>query len=276
MNTEFDEKIQKYIETQIKTNLEKEIEKIFRVYSTQELLTRSEFLKAMEFIQQRFEAVDKRFEAVDRRFEELIASMNRRFEAVDKRFEAVDRRFEELIASMNRRFEAVDKRFEAVDRRFEELIASMNQRFEAVDKRFEELIAEIKLLKVWTGTVGDREGKDFEKTIRELLRQSIKKRFIDISKIEKIRVKDVHGEVVLPNQRVELDTYASNGRRVLMEVKFHMTLEKLTSFYKKACFIEKVNGFKAEKLIIAIEIDPEALLKAEELGIGVITKDLSR
>ncbi|TFG04509.1 MAG: DUF3782 domain-containing protein [Promethearchaeota archaeon] len=303
MNPESKEEIKSFIEL----NMQKQFEKYFKVYSSEELVTKSEFLEAIkllnarfeavdkrfeeliasmnkgfEAVDKRFEAVDKRFEAVDKRFEELIASMNKRFEAVDKRFEAVDKRFEELIASMNKRFEAVDKRFEAVDKRFEavdkrfeELIASMNKRFEAVDKRFEELIDEIKLIKAWTGTVGDREGKDFEKTIRELLRQNIKNRFIDISKIEKIRVQDVQGEVVLPNQKVEMDNYASDGRRILMEVKFHMTLEKLIFFYKKAAFIEKMKNFEAEKLILAIEIDQDALLKAEELGIGVITKDLS-
>ncbi|MHA1315665.1 MAG: DUF3782 domain-containing protein [Candidatus Helarchaeota archaeon] len=187
--------------------------------------------------------------------------MNRKFEAVDKRFEAMDKRFEELIDSMNRKFEAVDKRFEAMDKRFE-----------AVDKRFEMLINEIRVLKVAVGSIGDREGKAFEKTIKEILKEGVSKKFVDIEKIEKLRVKDEKGEIVLPNQKVELDIFASNGRNVLIEVKFHMTVDKLVNFYKKAQFIEKMKGFKAEKLVIAIEIDENALDLAEDLGIDVITR----
>ncbi|MBD3230080.1 MAG: DUF3782 domain-containing protein [Candidatus Lokiarchaeota archaeon] len=221
MNTELKEEIKNYIEKGIK----KELDKYHKIYTSEELLTKSEFLEAIKMIQQRFEAVDKRFE--------------------------------ELIKSMNKRFEAVDKRFEAAD------------------KRFEELINEIKELKVQTGTIGDREGKDFEKTILEILRASIKKRFISLEKVKKLRVKDTEGDIVLPDQRVELDIYASDGRKILMEVKFHMNTEKLVNFYKKAEFIEKIKGFKAEKLVIAIEIDEDALELAKDLGIGVITKHFS-
>ncbi len=181
--------------------------------------------------------------------------------------------YEELVtrAEFLETVKMFSQRFEAVDRRFEELIDSMNRKFEAVDKRFEILITEIRILKVAVGTLGDREGKAFEKTIKEILKESIQKKFIDIEKIEKLRVRDEEGEIVLPNQRVELDIFASNGRKILMEVKFHMTVEKLVNFYKKAQFIEKKKGFKADKLIIAIEIDENALDLAEDLGIDVIT-----
>ncbi len=277
-----DNKIKLKIQQYLNELLPKELEKYQKLYSYEELVTRAEFLETVKMFSQRFEAVDRRFEelidsmnrkfeAVDKRFEELIDSMNRKFEAVDRRFEESNRRFEELIDSMNRKFEAVDKRFEESDRRFKELIDSMNRKFEAVDKRFEILITEIRILKVAVGTLGDREGKAFEKTIKEILKESIQKKFIDIEKIEKLRVRDEEGEIVLPNQRVELDIFASNGRKILMEVKFHMTVEKLVNFYKKAQFIEKKKGFKADKLIIAIEIDENALDLAEDLGIDVIT-----
>ncbi|MHA1266880.1 MAG: hypothetical protein ACTSRS_16705 [Candidatus Helarchaeota archaeon] len=54
-----------------------------------------------------------------------------------------------------------------------------------------------------------------------------------------------------------------------------MTVKKLIDFYKNALFIEKVKGFQAEKLVIAIEIDDDAVDLAKELGIGVISKNLS-
>ncbi|MHA1895569.1 MAG: DUF3782 domain-containing protein [Candidatus Helarchaeota archaeon] len=259
-----DEKVKEEIREYLDKHLPTELEKYYKIYSSEELVTKTEILELIDSMNRKFDAVDKRFEAADKRFEELIDSMNRKFEEVDKRFE-------ELIDSMNRKFDAVDKRFEAADKRFEELIDSMNRRFEAVDKRFEELIREIQILKVAVCSIGDREGKAFEKTIKEILKENIKKKFIDLEKVEKIRIKDANGEVVLPNQRVEIDIFASNGRTVLIEVKFHMTVEKLVHFYKKAQFVEKIKGFKAEKLVIAIEIDDKALDLAEDLGIDVIT-----
>lgn len=203
MNASQKEEIKNYIEEVV----QRELEKHMKLYSSEELLTRAEFFKAMEIIQQRFEAVDRRFEAVDRRFEVLIN--------------------------------------------------------------------EIKELKVQTGSIGDREGRDFEKTIREILNESIKKRFIDITKIERLKVVDTQGERVLPNQKVEMDIFASDGRKVLMEVKFHMTAKKVTNFYLDTQFIEKRKGFTAEKLIIAIEIDEDAIELAKELGIGIISKNFS-
>ena len=175
--------------------------------------------------------------------------------------------------------EMMDKRFEAMqlymDKRFEAMQLYMDKRFEAMDNRFKTIINEIRELKVQTGTLGNRDGKDFEKTIREILKENIKSRFIDIENIKKLRVKDIEGDIVLPNQRVELDIYATDGRKILMEVKFHMNSEKLVTFYKKATFVEKIKDFKADKLVIAIEIDDDALELAKELGIGVITKNFS-
>ena len=71
--------LKKEIKNYVEQTLQKELEKYLKLYSKEELLTRTEFLKAMELIQQRFEAADKRFEAADKRFEALIEAMNRGF-----------------------------------------------------------------------------------------------------------------------------------------------------------------------------------------------------
>ena len=218
MTINLSEDVKRYIDNYIA----RELEKYGKIYSREELLTKSEFLQALKIIENRFEAIDKRFEAVDKRFEELIDSMNRKFEAIDK--------------------------------------------------RFEELINEIKILKIAVGTLGGREGKDFEKTILNILKKSIENRFIDLQKIEKKRIRDKEGEIVLPGQKVEVDIFASDGRYVIIEIKFHMTKDKIISFYKKAKIVEKELGIEAEKLVIAIEIDDIALDLAEDLGIEVITK----
>ncbi len=200
MTINLSEDVKRYIDNYIA----RELEKYGKIYSREELLTKSEFLQALKIIENRFEAIDKRFEAVD--------------------------------------------------------------------KRFEELINEIKILKIAVGTLGGREGKDFEKTILNILKKSIENRFIDLQKIEKKRIRDKEGEIVLPGQKVEVDIFASDGRYVIIEIKFHMTKDKIISFYKKAKIVEKELGIEAEKLVIAIEIDDIALDLAEDLGIEVITK----
>jgi hypothetical protein len=93
-----DDELKQEIKSYLEASLPKELEKYFKIYSSEELLTKSEFLEALKTIQQRFEAVDRHFEAVDRHFE-----------AVDRRFEAVDRRFEELIGAMNKKFEKIGR-----------------------------------------------------------------------------------------------------------------------------------------------------------------------
>jgi len=57
----------------------------------------------------------------------------------------------------------------------------------------------------------------------------------------------------------------------LIEVKPRAELEDVEWFYGKAEIVEKILGRKAEKLIIvAVNVDREALERAKELGIGVV------
>ncbi|MHA1799040.1 MAG: DUF3782 domain-containing protein [Candidatus Helarchaeota archaeon] len=283
-------------EDEIKKFIEKEIDKRILERERDQLLTRAEFLKAIDAFNKRFEeltdSMNKRFEAMDKRFEELIDSMN-------KRFEAVDRRFEELIDSMNRRFEAVDKRFEAMDKRFEELIDSMNRRFEAVDKRFEamdkrfddmnkrfdesinilhEMIAEIRrghdTLKVAIGSLGQRSGINLEKTILKLLKKALEKRNIDINKIEWIELHDEKGEVFSKNYRTDIDILIKNGFHFLMEVKYHPDNRDVFHFLKVAELYTKKYQAPNKLILVCLDIDLRTKEFAEREHIEVITSDI--
>jgi hypothetical protein len=59
-------------EKRIRELIEEEVEKKISKYKMKEPLTREEFLKALELIEERFAAIDKRFEAMDKRFENLF------------------------------------------------------------------------------------------------------------------------------------------------------------------------------------------------------------
>jgi len=278
MSTTLKGEIKSYIEQVV----QRELEKHMKLYSKEELLTKAEFLKAMEIIQQRFEAmdrrfeaVDKRFEAVDKRFEELIDSMNNRFEAVDKRFEelidsmnkrfeAVDKRFEELIDSMNKRFEAVDKRFEAVDKRFE-----------AVDKRFEAVIETMDrgflTLKTSIDSLGGRSGIRLEKTILALMQKALVNRDIDINEIQWIELRDETGDVFTENYRTDVDVLLKDGFTFLMEVKYHPDNRDVFHFLKVAELYAKHYQYPNKLLLVALDIDPGTQAYAESQHIEVIT-----
>jgi len=246
MNATLKGEIKGYIEQVV----QRELEKHLKLYSKEELLTRAEFLKAMEIIQQRFEAVDKRFEAVD------------------KRFEAVDKRFEELIDSMNKRFEAVDKRFE-------ELIDSMNKRFEAVDKRFEAVMETMNqgflTLRASIDSLGERSGIRLEKTILALMQKALVNRDIDINEIQGIELRDETGEVFTENYRTDVDVLLKDGFTFLMEVKYHPDNRDVYHFLKVAELYAKHYQYPNKLLLVALDIDPGTQAYAESQHIEVIT-----
>jgi hypothetical protein len=223
---------------------------------------------------------ETRFEQVDKRFEELIAQM-------DKRFEQVDKRFEELIAQMDKRFEQVDKRFEELiaqmDKRFEELIAQMDKRFEQVDKRFEEqdgrfaqMVVELnrqnKRLEVTIGSMGRRWGSDLEKTVLEIFRETLREKGVYSERVEKFTFKDVDGKYSgKKGFKVDVDIMLHDGRVTLVEVKSRAELEHVEALLEKRPLIEKIQGRKVDRLIIvAVNIDRDALERAEELGIETV------
>ena len=235
MSTTLKGEIKSYIEQVV----QRELEKHMKLYSKEELLTKAEFLKAMEIIQQRFEAMD------------------RRFEAVDKRFEAVDKRFEELIDSMNKRFEAVDKRFEAVDKRFEAVIETMDRGFLT--------------LKTSIDSLGGRSGIRLEKTILALMQKALVNRDIDINEIQWIELRDETGDVFTENYRTDVDVLLKDGFTFLMEVKYHPDNRDVFHFLKVAELYAKHYQYPNKLLLVALDIDPGTQAYAESQHIEVIT-----
>ncbi|MCF2136228.1 MAG: DUF3782 domain-containing protein [Candidatus Thorarchaeota archaeon] len=268
--------------SQIEAHLRKVLPDILReitiVYSPEELVTKKEFQEALQLMQERFEAMDKRFEeiidlmdkrfeAVDKRFEEIIDLMDKRFEAVDKRFEAVDKRFEEIIDQMAKRAEAVDKRFEDMNRRFEE----MNRHFEAMvaglQKGFDSLRRDV-------STISTRFGIRLEDIFREVFREALLSEDLDPEKIRRLDVLDEKGVVVPPGEVTDIDMMVHDSQCVFVEVKSHMDMHDIWKFIKTVELAEMQEGVKATKLVaVTLDISPRDRIKAEKLGIRVITSD---
>jgi len=138
-------------------------------------------------------------------------------------------------------------------------------------KRLEELTRAIGELKVSVGSLGRRWGRDLERTVLELYRQTLEERGVEPGKVEKYVYTDLKGEYLARGARIEVDVYVHNEKVYLIEVKSHAEVDDVEWFYKKAQIVEKILGKAAEKLIIvAVNIDKEALERAKQLGIEAV------
>jgi hypothetical protein len=138
-------------------------------------------------------------------------------------------------------------------------------------KRLEELTRAIGELKVSVGSLGRRWGRDLERTVLELYRQTLEEKGVEPGKVEKYVYTDLKGEYLARGARIEVDVYIHNEKVYLIEVKSHAEVDDVEWFYKKAQIVEKILGKAAEKLIIvAVNIDKEALERAKQLGIEAV------
>lgn len=138
-------------------------------------------------------------------------------------------------------------------------------------KRLEELTRAIGELKVSVGSLGRRWGRDLERTVLELYRQTLEEKGVEPGKVEKYVYTDLKGEYLARGARIEVDVYIHNEKVYLIEVKSHAEVDDVEWFYKKTQIVEKILGKAAEKLIIvAVNIDKEALERAKQLGIEAV------
>jgi hypothetical protein len=138
-------------------------------------------------------------------------------------------------------------------------------------RRLEELTRAVGELKVAMGSLGRRWGRDLERTVLELYRHALEERGVEPGKVERFVYTDVDGRFYRRGARIEVDVYIHDEKMYLVEVKSHAELDHVEWFYDKTQIVEKILGRKAEKLIlVAVNIDKEALERARELGIDVV------
>ncbi|MFZ8812120.1 MAG: PD-(D/E)XK nuclease family protein [Pyrobaculum sp.] len=151
------------------------------------------------------------------------------------------------------------------------LLEEHSNLLERHEKRLEELARAVGELKVAVGSLGRRWGRDLERTVLELYRHALEERGVEPGRVEKFVYTDVDGRFYRRGARIEVDVYIHDGAMYLVEVKSHAELDDVEWFYEKAGIVEKILGRKAAKLIIvAVNIDKEALQRAQELGIEAV------
>jgi hypothetical protein len=151
------------------------------------------------------------------------------------------------------------------------LLEEHSKLLERHEKRLEELARAVGELKVAVGSLGRRWGRDLERTVLELYRHALEERGVEPGRVEKFVYTDVDGRFYRRGARIEVDVYIHDGGMYLVEVKSHAELDDVEWFYEKAGIVEKILGRKAAKLIVvAVNIDKEALQRAQELGIEAV------
>jgi len=173
-----------------------------------------------------------------------------------------------LLASYMR--EGFERTFKILEEH-SKILEGHTRLLEEHSKRLEELTRAVGELKVAMGSLGRRWGRDLERTVLELYRHALEERGVEPGKVERFVYTDVDGRFYRRGARIEVDVYIIDERMYLVEVKSHAELDHVEWFYDKTQIVEKILGRKAEKLIlVAVNIDKEALERARELGIDVV------
>jgi hypothetical protein len=174
-----------------------------------------------------------------------------------------------LIAEMDKRFEAVDKRFEAMDRRFEALQREMDRRFDQTDHQ-------IKLLGVSVDRLEGKQGILMERTVLDLMRETLKMEHIDPDKVKKVFIVDRTGAVFWKDYSSDIDVLVENGNVYALEIKAKASHADVTRFIQHIRLYELMEKKKVTKsFVISLRIDPDIKAYAESKGLVVIVGEIS-
>ncbi|MDM8560964.1 hypothetical protein [Candidatus Parabeggiatoa sp. HSG14] len=238
-------------------------------------LLREDTNRRFEQIEQRIEQVEQRIEQVEQRIEQV----EQRIEQVEQRIEQVEQRIELLQEEVNQLRNDMNKRFELLqaemNKRFELLQVEMNKRFEeekrerldmkrdltqvkSMVKRMDEKITQFDAwLKVVTGNVGDKKGKDTEQLFALGLGYGLKRTDIKPETIQLRQIfRDEEG-IVFPKKgkSIEVDILAENGNFSVFEVKTTAIETDVVTFARK---VQLIQHQMPDKQVSGIFISPEA------------------
>jgi hypothetical protein len=125
-------------------------------------------------------------------------------------------------------------------------------------------------LKVMVGSMGRRWGRDFEETVLAIYRDELARRGLDVRLVRRFSYVDVDGRFGLKGNVYEFDVVIEGDGVTVIEVKSRATRDDVVWFYEKVRRVESLLGNVKRLLVVAVNIDKEALERAQELGIDTI------
>ncbi len=142
------------------------------------------------------------------------------------------------------------------------------------EKRFVSIETKVGELSIIIGSLGRRFGKGLEMLILNLYKDRLMEIGIDPSKARRYEFIDHEGIYGLKGKRYEFDIVVSNEHVDIIEVKSHIGEDDVVTFYEK---VDSIRGLiikeynKIDRLImVAVDLDYEALLKAREFDIKLV------
>ncbi|MFZ8794838.1 MAG: DUF3782 domain-containing protein [Acidilobaceae archaeon] len=125
-------------------------------------------------------------------------------------------------------------------------------------------------LKVMVGSMGRRWGRDFEETVLAIYKDELARRGLDVRFVRRFSYVDVDGRFGLKGNVYEFDVIIEGDGVTVVEVKSRATRDDVVWFYEKVRRVESLLGSVKRLLVVAVNIDKEALERAQELGIDTI------
>ncbi len=150
------------------------------------------------------------------------------------------------------------------------------EHLEAHDRRFEEIRQGLEDMRtrlgVTIGSMGRRWGRDLERTVLNIFRETLEREGIKPGDAEGFRFKDVDGRYTgRRGTVVEVDALIRDSELYIIEVKSHAELDHLERLADKVPVVERILNREASRVyLIAVNVDEEVLERARELGIRVI------
>jgi hypothetical protein len=179
-----------------------------------------------------------------------------------------------LAEYMRTGFQEILNRLDEHDKRLSEITEILRRHEEILSdhgKILSELVKAVGELKVAMGSLGRRWGVDLEKTVLKIYKDALESRGIEPGKVEKFIYTDVDGKYYRQGARLEMDVYIHDDKVYLIEVKSHAELDDVEWLFDKARIVGRILGREVKRVILmAINIDKEALDRANQLGIDTI------
>jgi hypothetical protein len=191
----------------------------------------------------------------------------------------MDKRFADMQNQSDKRFSEVDKHFSDVDKHFSDVdkhFSDVDKHFSDVDKRFDRVEREIKIVGVSVDRLEGKQGVQLEKTILDLMRETLKMENVDPDKIKKVFIVDRKGMVFWNDYSSDIDVLVENGNVYAIEVKAKASHADVTRFVQNIKLYELVENKKVTKsFVISLRIEPDIKAYAESRGLIVIAGDIS-
>ncbi|RMF29414.1 MAG: DUF3782 domain-containing protein [Candidatus Nitrosothermus koennekii] len=228
-------------------------------------------------VEERLVKLEERVTKFEERITERIVKLEERVVKVEEMLASFEKRITDRIVKVEERFADVNERLV----KLEERVVNVEERLVEDSKILQEhtniLKEHSKMLqefKVGFGSIGRRAGKGLEKLILNIYKEQLEQLGIDPSKARRYEYIDYEGKYGLKGKRYEFDIVISNNHVDILEVKNHVDEDDIISFYEKVnaireLLIKEFNNIN-RLIVVAVDIDEEALMKARDLDIKTV------